>query len=71
MRRWGGDAEILVAEVGDFKPIAEVTASRARARRQVRIDKLQAQITALEAETETCPSRAAAASPWAERANET
>ncbi|RII40936.1 hypothetical protein DWB68_15330 [Galactobacter valiniphilus] len=52
VRRWGGDARILVAEVGEFRDVNEVAAERVRARRQAKIDKLQAQIDVLELEAD-------------------
>ena len=52
VEHWGGKAVILVAEVGEFRDVEEVAAERVRARRQAKIDKLQAQIDALEADDE-------------------
>ena len=49
VRRWGGEARILEAEVGPFIPVVEMNALRKRRRDNVRIAKLRAQIEAIEA----------------------
>lgn len=50
VRRWGGDARVLEAEVGPFIPVAEMNARRKRNRDNVRIAKLRARIKAIEAQ---------------------
>lgn len=47
VRRWGGDAQILEAEVGPFIPATEMNARRKLRRDTARIAKLQAQIDAI------------------------
>lgn len=44
VERWGGEARILEAEVGEFIPIQEANQLRKQQRAQERIDKLRAEI---------------------------
>lgn len=44
VERWGGQARILEAEVGEFVPVAEANKRRKQQRAQERIDKLRAEI---------------------------
>lgn len=48
VRRWGGDAQVLEAEVGAFIPVPQMNALRKRRRDNVRIAKLRAQIETIE-----------------------
>lgn len=47
---YGGEAQILEAEVGEFIPVAEANKRRKRTRNAARIAKLAAQIKAIEGE---------------------
>lgn len=51
VRRWGGDAVVLEAEVGEFIPVTEANKRRKRTRNAARIARLAAQIKAIEGET--------------------
>lgn len=49
VRRWGGEAVLLEAEVSEFIPIEEANLRRKNERNQARIRKLQDQINAIQA----------------------